>query len=270
METTEIIYREDLQVALANNLIRYRKDDFTLLEAKLIRLAISQIAMQDTDLRTYTCNIPELAAFLGISSENIYRDIYATTKGLMQKVIDIPLENKKPKRNGKLQIHQIHWVNDCKYVDNTLTIRLSEELKPYVLGLDKLFTLYGFDSILGLPTPNSISLYELLASYESMVNIYSPTFTPHNPYPQIQKQDRELIFSIDYLRQYFNCTDKYPLTADFLKRIIEPSVKSINKSTPMRTSYRLAKEGKKIAYILFKINAWEDEDFIAFIQKGLV
>lgn len=258
MEIENIIYNEHALVVQANELIRARKDDFTLLEAKLIRLVISQAAAIDTDLKTYSCRIPELAAFLDIPPENIYRDIYATTTGLMKKVIDIPLKNKPPRKNGKLHIHQIHWVNDCKYEDNLITIRLSDEIKPYIIGLDKLFTLYGIDSILGLPTPNSIKLFELLSSYESLANSVRP---PADLFPHIPRERYELIFALDYLREYFNCIDKYPLPADFIKRVIDPSVKGINQKTAMRVSYRTAKEGRKVSYILFKINAWEDEEF---------
>jgi plasmid replication initiation protein len=265
METTEIVYNENALVVQANEIIRSRQDNFSLLEAKLIRLAISQVAMEETDFRTYTCKVSDLAAFLDIPPENIYREVETLTTSLMQKIIKIVDKDKKPKRNGEYNYKKFHWVSYCRYDNGTITIRLSEEIKPYVLGLDKLFTLYGLDSILSLPTSNAIRLFELLSSYESMVNTYAPNFTPSNPYPQIQKQDNELIFTIDYLRRYFNCGDKYPLTADFIKRIIEPSVKAINKSSPMRTSYRLAKEGRKVSYILFKINAWNDADFMEFI-----
>lgn len=269
METTEITYNESALVVQANELIRAKQDNFSLLEAKLIRLTISQIAAQDTDLLTYTCRVTELAAFLNIPSENIYRDIDSVTTGLMSKVIKVVDKTRKHKRNGEYNWKKFHWVDYCRYTEGVITIRLSEELKPYLLGLNKLFTEYGLDSILGLPTSNSIRLFELLTSHEYMVNTYAPNFSPSNPFPHIQKADNELIFSVDYLRQYFNCGDKYPLTADFLKRVIEPSVTGINKETVTRVSFRTAREGRKIAYVLFKVNAWGDKEFMDFLKSSL-
>ncbi len=269
METTEINYNESALVVQANELIRSKQDDFSLLEAKLIRLTISQIAAQDTELLTYTCKVSELAAFLSIPPENIYRDIDSVTTGLMRKVIKVIDKTRKPKRNGEYNYKKFHWVDRCSYQDGVITLRLSEELKPYLLGLNKFFTEYGLDSILGLPTPNSIRLFELLSSHEYQINTYAPNFSPTNPFPEVQKADNELIFSIDYLRQYFNCADKYPLTADFMRWVIEPSVTGINKDTSIRVSYRTAKEGRKIAYVLFKINAWQDDDFMQFVRPTL-
>ena len=70
-----IKYNKDFYVIQANELVRSKQDDLTLLEAKLIRLAITQVLENDTDLKTYTCNVVDLANFLGIAKDNIYRDI---------------------------------------------------------------------------------------------------------------------------------------------------------------------------------------------------
>ena len=70
-----IKYNKNYYVIQANELVRSRQDELTLLEAKLIRLAIAQVLKDDDDLKTYTCNISLLADFLGISSQNIYRDV---------------------------------------------------------------------------------------------------------------------------------------------------------------------------------------------------
>ncbi len=269
--TNDIHYDKDALVVQANELIRSKQDELSLLEAKLVRLAISQIVMDDTDLRTYTCRITELAAFLGIPQDNIYRDIDDLTTSLMGKLIYIIDKTKPKKRNGQPNYHKFPWVDYCSYIDGVLTIRISDKLKPYLIGLDRLFTMYGYECILTLPTAPSIRLFDLLSSYESLANPYNPrnnTYT--NLFPQIPRDRNELIFSVDYLREYFNCGDKYPNTSDFMKWVIDISVKGINRKSPsMKVSYRTAKEGRKIGYVLFKINAWTDKDFIDFIKPYL-
>lgn len=266
----EMRYDKEALVVQANELIRSLQDDYSLLEAKLIRLAISQIAMEDTDLKTYTCRITDLAEFLDISQDNIYRDIESTIDSLMSKVITIKDKTKKPKRNGEYNYKKFHWVDTCFYNNGVITLKMSNELKPYLIGLNHLFTEYGYECILKLPTPYSIRLYELLVSYKNMINPYSTSYKPLNLFPQIQKDANELIFSVDYLKNYFNCADKYSQDRDFIKRVIAAAVKAINDKTPdsaIRVSYRTAKEGRKIGYVLFKINAWQDEDFRAFLTK---
>lgn len=267
----EMKYNKEALVVQANELIRSLQEDYTLLEAKLIRLAISQITMDDTDLKTYTCRITDLASFLEIPPDNIYRDIQPTLDNLMSKVITIIDKSRKPKKNGDYPWKKFHWVDTCYYNNGIITLKMSNELKPYLLGLNHLFTEYGYDCILKLPTSYSIRLYELLVSYKNMVNIYAPNFKPTNLFPQVKKDDNELIFSLEYLKKYFNCEEKYPYNKDFINRVIDSAVKAINNKSPgsvLRVSYRTAKEGRKIGYVLFKINAWEDKDFRDFIIKN--
>ena len=70
-----IKYNREYNVIQANELVRSRQYELTLLEAKLIRLAIAQVLKQDADLKTYTCNVARLAEFLGISRQNIYKEV---------------------------------------------------------------------------------------------------------------------------------------------------------------------------------------------------
>ena len=46
-KTVEIYYNKDLSIVQANELVRSRQEDLTLLEAKIIRLAISQVLKDD-------------------------------------------------------------------------------------------------------------------------------------------------------------------------------------------------------------------------------
>ena len=67
-----IKYNKDFSVNQANELVRSKQDELTLLEAKIVRLAITQIVREDNQLNTYTCNVVDLANFLGIDNHNIY------------------------------------------------------------------------------------------------------------------------------------------------------------------------------------------------------
>lgn len=264
--TIDIKYNKEALVVQANELIRSKQDELTLLEAKLIRLAISQILLEDIELKTYICKVTELAQYLEMPQSNVYRELDRITSNLMRKVISIVDKTAKPKAKGEFNYKKFHWVDYCEYNNGVITIKLSENLKPYLIGLNELFTEYGYNSILSLPTTNSIRLLELLTSYESVINTNSAAFTPYNPYPHIEKEDNELIFAIDFLKEYFNCKNKYSQTSDFVNRVINASVKAINtESKTHKVAYRVAKEGKRLAYVLFKVNAWEDQAFLNFV-----
>ena len=68
-----IKYNREYLVVQANELVRSKQDDLTLLEAKLVRLAISQVLENDTDFRTYSCNVVDLAKFLCIRFIEIFK-----------------------------------------------------------------------------------------------------------------------------------------------------------------------------------------------------
>lgn len=248
-----IKYNKNYYVIQANELVRSRQDELSLLEAKLVRLAIAQVLKDDEDLKTYTCNVSKLADFLGISSQNIYRDVQELSIKLMKKSIFIrSKESKQGKQNYKI----LHWVDYVEYKDGVITFKLSEHLKPYLVGLNELFTRYGYEEILKLPTNYSIRLYELLYSYANMTFIEGYT---SYIYEDIPLEKNEVCFSIDYLREYFNCKDKYPNTGDFIKRVIGAGITDINENTVYPCSYRTIRKRNKITHIVFIIGEWNSQ-----------
>lgn len=261
-EKQPLRYQPNYAVIQANELVRSRQDDLTLLEAKIIRLAVAQVLKDDTDLKTYKVSVPKLATYLNISSQNIYRDIQDLALSIMKKRIHI--KSKEKKKNGKPKYEIFHWVDYWKYEDGEITIALSEHLKPYLIGLNELFTSYRFEEILQLPSSNAIRLYELLVSYGNIQfkDYYTDKFT----YGNIEIDKDEVIFSMDELREFFNCVDektgeiiKYPNGSDFIRRIIDAGVKEINTYTVLPCSYRVIKQGRKIEYVIFKIGDWQSQ-----------
>lgn len=257
-EILEIKYRDDIHVIQANELIRSKKDDLTLLETKLIRLAIAQILQHDKDLQTYSCKILELASFLGMPRQNAHREIEKFAKNIMRKTITIEEKSSQPKQKKTPNWKMFHWVDSCFYKDGIITFKLSEELKPYLIGLYGFFTQYSFAEILNLPTANSISLFELLASYRNLRFAKGQKFG--RKYEGMKLKSNECLFTIEFLREYFNCENKYPQTGDFVNRVIEMSVNAINKNKEGQTkvSFVKVKDGRKIEAIIFKVNKiWE-------------
>ena len=248
-----IKYNKNYYVIQANELVRSRQDELTLLEAKLVRLAIAQVLKEDTDLKTYTCNVSRLADFLGISRQNIYKEVQDLSINLMKKSIFI--KNKESKQ-GKQNYKIFHWIDYVEYKDGDITFKLSEHLKPYLIGLNELFTRYGYEEILGLPTTNAIRMYELLYSYANLsFQEGSHTYT----FEDEKLEKDEVLFTVEFLREYFNCKDKYPNTGDFVKRVIKAGIDDINENTVFPCSYRLIKEKKKITKIIFKLGNWNTE-----------
>lgn len=245
-----IKYNKDYYVIQANELVRSKQDDLSLLEAKLIRLAIAQVLKGDTDLKTYTCNVVDLADFLKLNKQNVYRDVKELSINLMKKSIFI---RDRTSKQGKENYKILHWIDYVEYRDGEITFKLSEHLKPYLLGLEELFSKYQYGEIIKLPTTYSIKLYELLYSY---ANLSFRNNLENNNYLGFELEKDEIYLSISYLRDFFNCKDKYINTGDFIKRVIKPAIEDINENTVYPCSYTLVKAHSKIIGVKFKLGNW--------------
>lgn len=243
------VYNSEYLVVQANELIRAKQDDLSLLEAKLVRFAISQILQGDTDFKTFSIEISKLAKFLKMPKGNIYREITDLTRSLMKKVITIERESRD---KSKPDYIMFHWVDTAEYENGTLTLRLSNSLKPYLLGLNELFAQYPYSEVLELPTYYSMRLFELLTSYQNVrFRSGSAAARSHRQPPAAAD---EIVFTIEQMRKYFQCEDKYERQRDFITRVIESSVKAINDKTILRIRYRFVRNTQgAITHIVFKI-----------------
>lgn len=260
--TSDLNYNKEFLVIQANDLVRSRQDSMSVLETKLIRLAISQIIENDTDFRTYRCNIKDLAEFLDISASNIYREMRGICASLLKKTIYIE-DKERPGKKGQPNFKMFNWIDEVEYRDGTLTFRLSSSLKPYLLGLKSFYTLYGYEYARALPTHNAIRLFELLASWQISIIRSEADIVHENG----GMHKNEITYSIEYLRQIFNCTTRYKQTGDFVLNVIDASVKAINKNTIMRIAYTPVKKGNRTDHITFTVNPENPEGAEEWQQK---
>lgn len=228
----EMAYNAENYTVMANDIIR-GKQSMTLQEARLIRLLITQVAQGDTDYQTYSCRIIDLAKFLGIDNHNIYRDIPDICKGLMQNVVYIGTGNKRsPWR-------MFHWVSLAEYDGaGTITLRLSDEIKPYVLDLEKWFTRYPLGNILAMRSYYSIRLYELIKCQDG-----------------VGRAEKDFIdFGVEELRQACGCEGKYQQIGQLKDRVIIPAVNEINETTDIWVEVEYLKTGRRITDIRFHVH----------------
>lgn len=226
----EMTYNAEHYTVAANDIIR-GKQSMTLQTARLIRLLITQVVKEDKDLKTYTCRIADLANFLNVDSSNLYKHIRTICECAMKSVVYIGTGN--PKEPWEM----FHWISTAKYDGNgTLTLRLSDEIKPYVLELEKWFTQYQLKNILEFNSYYAIRLYELLKCRDG----------------ETKNSQSELEFSIDELRTFFDCEKKYKLFADFKRKVIEIAVREINEKSDLMVNPTYKKTGKAITSVVFE------------------
>lgn len=87
--------------------------------------------------------------------------------------------------------------------------------------------------------------YELKAAM-SFKSQYSMRF-----YELLSGQKRPLIYTIEQLKEMFGVFDKYKLTADFIRKVVDAAKKELDEVSPYTFEYTTLKEGRKITAIKF-------------------
>ena len=235
MKDTKVIdYNKNHYTVMANNIIR-GKQSMTLQEARLIRLLITQIAKDDKDFKTYKVNIQELARFLEIPDNNLYRDIRNICQSLMSRTIKI--------QNGN-QWKIFQWLQLAEYDGHgTVTLMLSNQIAPYLLQLNAWFTQYQLKNILVMKSFYSIRLYELLKLTVG----------------EDRRKKIEYTFSIQYLREYLECEHKFKQIGQFKDKILDIAVRDISEYSEYNCRYEGKKTGRSITDIIFYLELKEQK-----------
>lgn len=68
---------------------------------------------------------------------------------------------------------------------------------------------------------------------------------------------RSIGYTIEFLRNKFDCTDRYPAFADFKRYVLDKAVDDIHEHTPYRIEYEKIKNGRLVTGIEFKFKNTE-------------
>ncbi|MHB1664448.1 MAG: replication initiation protein [bacterium] len=140
-------------VKKSNNLI-FSKCNLTLIQQKIICVALSQIYKDDNKLKPFIMPSEEFLNILGLGHNYTY--LKKTLKDFMNK----PIEFFKDKKNWEIY----SWFTSAKSKNGVVNINFNPELTPYLLNLKKKFTTYLLDNILDITSEYNIKLFEIFKS----------------------------------------------------------------------------------------------------------
>ncbi len=217
----------DYSIELANDIIK-GKQSMTNREAQLLYITLSNIVKQDKELKTYRTTVTELADFMGIDPDSLYDDLKDICKKLRSRTVEVQIGGNNSKGKAKWKV--FGWIDSAEYDRGTLTIRLSEALKPYVIALTGFFT--------------SVPLYRILTFKYYAGRFYQYLWCERNENNREVKCEWE--FTIERIREIFQLDTKkiisnkdgkkievyahYTQPRDLLKNIIIPALRELNAS----------------------------------------
>nr|WP_151750223.1 MULTISPECIES: replication initiation protein RepM [Acinetobacter] len=193
-------------------------------EQRIVLAAISRIPKNQpiTDDELYPVSVDELKQ-LGVHEKTAYRDLKEGINRLYERSINLSIDDKSIK---------MRWVQEIQFLDSqsVIGIRFSKPILPFISNLSREFTKYALSDIAGINSGYGIRIYELLVQYR-----------------QIGKRE----ISVESLRTMLELGKKYPLFADFKKRVIETAIDQINEYSPLKVTYEQKKTGRKVTHIIF-------------------
>lgn len=219
-------------VTQANDLIEASYKIWSIEEARLVRMLISQIRPDDEDFKTYRISIIDFANLFNISWNNIYDHVKRAADNLVSRRILI--------ENDDGSWMRMNWLSYARYKKGTwcVEMRFDKELKPYLLQLKWHFTQYSLDKILHFRSTYTMRLFELLKTEEFKAKTWW----------YFKKS-----FEYDEIREKLWITkDEYRLFADFRINVIEVAVKEMNANPDLHISQvDYPKTWRKISHVVF-------------------
>ncbi len=235
-----------LLIRKSNQLIESRFK-FDTPEMRIFLSLISQIKREDENFNVYRIWYRDVAELFGMNKQRGYEDLRQAVKSLMQKSFFVRYSD-----NGKPREVQYHILRKIDYSlldgqdaesesQDFVDVRIEEDMKPFLLQLQKSFTSYDIRNVASLGG-YSVRVYELLKQYETIGH-------------------RTLKF--EEMKMMFELENEYPRFSTFYQRVLEPSIKEINEFTDLAiTEVKKIKTGKKITGVYFKFSQKTKKDIL--------
>lgn len=244
----------DYYVVTANDLIK-GKQKMTLRESQLLAIAISQVVKEDRDFKTYTTTVPELAAFMGIDENSLYRDLEGICTSLLQRVVKIQVGGDNANRKKKWKAFQ--WINRAEYDNGKLTIRLSDDIKPYLLELESYYSQTLLGTLMTFRSYYTTRLYQYLVADTGA------------RYGNVHEWN----FTCEQLRELFQIGEKqYKLNRDLIRYTIKPALEELGASDYAYvwdyTEHKAKTRGNPLESISFKAIFFKDKERKEFYMNN--
>lgn len=215
-------------VVKSNDFIQKKRHNLSLSQQKILSYAISKVKPGDIDFTPTTLSISEFCELCGHSTPD-YSFVKEVAMSLYQNCFwyDDLDANKS---------FLYTWIENDMVIDKgqgTITLRLSEKLKPYLLGLRGNFTQYQLVNVLSLKSKYSIRLYEILKSYQNI--------------------DDNVVFQVDRLRVLLMCEDSYQGFKSFNQHVLTKAIDDINNNTDLNIFTYSLRTGRNVTAVGFSI-----------------
>lgn len=237
---------ENKQIMLAqDNLLTQSKQNFKVIEKRCLYKIIHEVRRQYIDTNKGQKDLfgdmmieikPEELAQLGDEA----KDVFNALRDLRNRDVVI--------QNDEVDV-ATGWILEAKYYKrkNLYSVKVSGEILPYLVELASNFTAYDLTVAITLKSTYSQRFYEFCSQYKN-------------------RNNKTFFYSLEKLRKMLMLEDKYTLTADFRRNVLEVARKELkeaydNGQCDLWFEYAVKDTDKrKILSYFFFIHTREDEN----------
>lgn len=227
------IYGEEW-IVLQNRLLN-AISNLDLNERRLI-MFLSPLVRKEVDKdphqQTFIVKVKDFQDEYEIKSKAYYQELENICNSLQHKTYEFWNFSANKKYKSKVKVT---WITkgDYKSKQGEVHIDLHKDVIEMLTVFDKTnpFTKYERQMIIKLGC-YGIILFELISSC-------------------LYQKDKSKAYTIEYLREKFNCIASYPVISEFKRNVLDKAIVDIEKHTPIRITYTQNKKGRVVTEIVF-------------------
>ena len=215
-----------------------------IVEHKVLNAVISQINMYDKELKTFQFTAKQLAQLCNLAPNNIKRTIFRLQDSLMRKTFKYPTSiiNSRGEKIATMRV--CHWIRYIDYNDSLIVIRLSDDLKPFLLDLKENFTQKRLQEIQEYESEYSIRLDMLFTMIINKNSKFKSLDTKINKPTRIR-------YDLSLLKEILGIENKYSQFKEFNRNVLKVAQEEINRRGFYNISIEKEIENKQCVAIVF-------------------
>lgn len=234
-------------VAKHDHLIRANYK-LTVSQQRLILNLIADIHPDDVEFKRYSFKISDLCHLLKLNKKSVAerrRSFQKILNGLQKNLLEIISYDK-----GRGILRTPAWIEDPEFdwEEDTITLRVSETLKPYLLQLKEKghFASYRLKDISNFRCEYSFRFLEFCRNFE-------PRFDFHDLIIN-NRYVKRIVYSLPELKKSLDIpSSQYPRPYDFQKYVLSRAQAEVHKHTSSYFEFKFLKTGRRTTGVELKI-----------------
>jgi plasmid replication initiation protein len=216
-----------------HNAITTARYDYSACQLDILFYLLSKIKKEDPDNHEYQVYVKDVESITGRTWN--YQQLREATADMGSRLFEV-----KAARSYK----QLWMFQKVEYMDGKgfFTIKLSEDIKPYLFELKDNFTSYQLHSALKLSSKYAKRIYQLASQWKDIGETKA-----------YDLEEFKIMLKLKDLNGKH--PEQFERISDFKKFVLDIAVRQINEHTDLEISYHLIKEGRSFKSLRFYITA---------------